>query len=66
LPKTISIDNTTTAKMPKEVKQKSGLIVGVNAGHSMFAHTPFLESRSIDPRKNTAHNLGGCGRMLTH
>jgi hypothetical protein len=35
-----SIDNTTTAKMPKEVKQKSGLIVGLNKGHSTFARPP--------------------------
>jgi hydrogenase maturation factor HypE len=28
--------------MPKEVKQKSGLIVGINAGHSTFARPPFL------------------------
>jgi hypothetical protein len=66
LPKTISIDNTTTAKMPKEVKQKSGLIVGINAGHSTSAHPPSIEPRYIDPRKNMAHNLGGCERVLTH
>jgi hypothetical protein len=35
-----SIDDTTTSKMPKEVKQKSGLIVGLNAGHSTFAPPP--------------------------
>lgn len=29
-----TIDNITTVTMPKEVKQKSGLIIGLNAGHS--------------------------------
>ena len=26
--------------MPKDVKQKSGIIAGVNAGHSTSAHSP--------------------------
>ena len=38
--------------MPKEVKQKSGLIVGLNAGHSTFAHPPHLPSRQTVPKKN--------------
>jgi len=36
--------------MPKEVKQKSGLIVGLNAGHSTFAPSPSLEPHPIVPQ----------------
>ena len=34
-----TIDNITTVTMPKEVKQKSGLILGLNAGHSTSCHS---------------------------
>jgi hypothetical protein len=46
------IDDTTTSKMPKEVKQKSGLIVGLNAGHSTFAPPP----PSIQPDRRSHEN----------
>jgi len=38
--RSLVVDNTTTATMPKEVKQKSGLIVGLNAGHKVTPRTP--------------------------
>jgi hypothetical protein len=36
--------------MPKEVKQKSGLIVGINAGHSTFDRPSFLTRLRIASR----------------
>jgi hypothetical protein len=38
--------------MPKEVKQKSGLIVGLNAGHSTFALPPTSNLRSRRSHEN--------------
>ena len=37
--------DTTTVKMPKEVKQKSGIVLGINAGH---VRAPFLCCSSLE------------------
>ena len=42
--------------MPKEVKQKSGLIVGLNKGHSTFARPPHS---ALDNARQTKHVRNG-------
>lgn len=38
-------NSKTTATMPKEVKQKSGIAVGLNAGHVRYYHNPLRALR---------------------
>ncbi|RMZ74150.1 nf-x1 type zinc finger [Pyrenophora seminiperda CCB06] len=60
-------DNITTVTMPKEVKQKSGLIIGLNAGHKVTPRTPaprisrrkgFLSKRTAFVREITKEVAG--------
>jgi hypothetical protein len=37
--------------MPKDVKQKSGIIAGINAGHSTSHHPPRTERTESTPRR---------------
>ena len=37
--------------MPKDVKQKSGIIAGINAGHSTSSRPPRTERTESTPRK---------------
>jgi hypothetical protein len=48
--------------MPKEVKQKSGIIAGLNAGHSTFPRTPPTAAReqsTPDTTPSYATNANG-------
>jgi hypothetical protein len=47
----LATNPTTTANMPKDVKQKSGIIAGINAGHSTSSRPPRTERTESTPRK---------------